>query len=61
MTTDDRRVEIRGVKMLPTTIVRLDAQCDRLFLGRGKAIEMLVEHGMEWLESLPDALRSSKS
>jgi hypothetical protein len=54
---DDRRVEVK-VKLLPTTLVAIDAQCDRLYLGRVKAIEMVVEHGVAWLESLPDALRT---
>lgn len=54
--TEDRRVAV-PLKLLPTTIVRIDAQCDRLFLGREKAITLMIEHGLPWLEALPDALR----
>lgn len=54
--SDDRRVAV-PLKLLPATVVAIDAQCDRLFLGREKAIALLIEHALPWLESLPDALR----
>jgi hypothetical protein len=51
----DKRVGI-PIRLLPTTIVRIDEQCERLMISRWKAIEVLVDHGLEWLEELPDAL-----
>lgn len=53
--SDDRRLAL-PIKLLPATIARIDDQCDRLVIGRWKAIEMMIDHGLEWFESLPDGL-----
>lgn len=53
--TEDRRLPL-PIKLLPGTIAKIDQQADRLIVSRWKAIEMMVEHGIPWLESLPNAL-----